>query len=54
MRVFARKALREFWEKHPDSEVQLATWYREATKANWKSPAENRNTPKQVFSRTRK
>jgi mRNA interferase HigB len=39
MRVFARKALRGFWEKHPDSEVQLAAWYREATKANWESPA---------------
>jgi mRNA interferase HigB len=32
--------LREFWEKHPDSEEQLATWYKEATKADWMSPAE--------------
>lgn len=40
MRVFARRPLREFWEKHPDSEEQLATWYKEATKANWTSPAE--------------
>lgn len=40
MRVFARKILREFWEKHPDSEEQLSTWYKEANKANWTSPAD--------------
>ncbi len=40
MRVFARKILREFWEKYPDSEEQLATWYKEATKADWTSPAD--------------
>jgi len=38
MRVIAKKILREFWGKYTDSEDQLKTWYREATKANWTSP----------------
>lgn len=40
MRVIAKRALREFWEKHPDSEQQLLAWYREASKADWNSPNE--------------
>lgn len=40
MRVFAKKILREFWEKHNDSEQQLKTWYKEASKAKWSSPTE--------------
>ena len=38
MRVIAKKILREFWEKYTDSEDQLKTWYKEASKANWDSP----------------
>lgn len=38
MRVFAKKILREFWGKHNDSEEQLKSWYKEAAKANWKTP----------------
>ena len=38
MRVIAKKVLREFWTKHPDSEQQLKAWYQEANSANWKSP----------------
>jgi len=38
MRVFAKKILREFWEKHTDSEHQLKTWYAEALKAKWETP----------------
>ena len=38
MRVVAKKILRYFWEKHTDSEDQLKTWYKEASKANWESP----------------
>ena len=37
MRVISRKTLREFWEKHSDSEEQLKSWYRETEKAYWKS-----------------
>ena len=40
MRVIAKKILREFWEKHNDSEEQLKTWFKEASRANWKSPSD--------------
>lgn len=40
MRVIAKKILREFWEKHADLEEQLKTWYKEASKANWKGPVD--------------
>lgn len=43
MRVIAKKILREFWIKHADSEQQLKTWYREASKAIWNNPAEIKN-----------
>lgn len=38
MRVIAKKTLRDFWEKHPDSEQQLKSWYQEADSATWKNP----------------
>jgi|SRR5579884_528650 mRNA interferase HigB len=38
MRVIARRALREFWEKHPDAEEALLAWFREAEAADWDSP----------------
>jgi mRNA interferase HigB len=38
MRVIAKKALREFWERQTDAEEQLKTWYKEASKAVWFSP----------------
>lgn len=38
MRVIAKKILREFLEKYTDSEQQLKTWYKEASKAVWESP----------------
>jgi mRNA interferase HigB len=38
LRVIARKTLRDFWEKHPDSEQQLKAWYQEAENAQWKGP----------------
>ncbi len=40
MRVIAKKILRKFWEKHRDSENQLKTWYKEASKATWTNPSE--------------
>ena len=27
MRVIAKKALRDFWERHPDAEEPLLAWY---------------------------
>jgi len=38
MRVIAKKILREFWLKQNDSQQQLRTWYKEASKANWSTP----------------
>jgi mRNA interferase HigB len=38
VRVIARRALREFWETHPDSEQALRAWYHDARKADWRSP----------------
>ncbi|MFO7843217.1 MAG: type II toxin-antitoxin system HigB family toxin [Bacteroidales bacterium] len=37
-RIFAKSTLRKFWEKHPDSEQYLKTWYEIAIRSNWKSP----------------
>jgi mRNA interferase HigB len=38
MNIVAFRTLRAFYEKHKDCEQQLKTWYKEATRANWKSP----------------
>ncbi len=43
MRIIAKRILREFWEKHNDSEEQLKTWYKEASKASWENPMEIKN-----------
>ncbi len=42
MRVIAVAALRAFWghPNHRDSEEPLRAWYDEATKADWKQPAD--------------
>ncbi|MEX1189733.1 MAG: type II toxin-antitoxin system HigB family toxin [Bacteroidia bacterium] len=39
-RIIAKKTLREFWEKHADSEQYLKTWYETAINSSWKSPNE--------------
>jgi len=43
-RIIAKKTLREFWEKHADSEQYLKTWYETAKSTNWKSPNEIKET----------
>ncbi len=43
-RIIAKRTLREFWEKHADSEQYLKTWYETATNSNWKSPNEVKGT----------
>jgi mRNA interferase HigB len=37
MRIVSQKILREFWEKHADSEQQLKTWYHEVQDSLWKN-----------------
>ncbi|MBC7607008.1 MAG: type II toxin-antitoxin system HigB family toxin [Burkholderiales bacterium] len=38
MRAVAKKILIDFWENHSDCEQQLKSWFREASKAQWKNP----------------
>ena len=38
MRIIAKKILRDFWVRHPDSEQQLKAWFQETSKAEWTSP----------------
>ena len=40
MQVIAKKALREFWQKHPKSERPLSTWYKIVSNASWEKPAD--------------
>ena len=40
LRVISKKVLREFWQKHPECEQQLKSWYGEAESAIWKSPSD--------------
>jgi len=46
MNIVAFRTIRAFYEKHPECEQQLKTWYKEATTANWKSP----DDVKKIFS----
>jgi len=43
-RIISKKALREFWEKHADSEQYLKTWYETAKNSSWKSPNDIKQT----------
>jgi mRNA interferase HigB len=39
-RIFAKSTLRQFWEKYPDSEQYLKTWYDTAMSSDWKTPVD--------------
>jgi len=43
-RIFAKSTLRAYWEKHPDSEQYLKTWYDIAMSSDWKNPNEVKNS----------
>jgi len=43
-RIFAKSTLREYWEIHPDTEQYLKTWYDTAINANWRNPADVKQT----------
>ena len=43
-RIFAKSALREYWEKHPDTEQYLKTWYDTALNSDWRTPNEVKQT----------
>ena len=38
MRIIARRTLREFWERHPDSRQALQAWYHDVKRTVWKAP----------------
>jgi mRNA interferase HigB len=40
MRIIAIGTLRNFWRRHPDAETPLRVWYAEASRANWRGPAD--------------
>ena len=44
MRIIAISTLREFWGKHPQAETPLRSWYADASRANWKTPADIKAT----------
>jgi mRNA interferase HigB len=44
MRIIAKRALREFWERRPDAEEPLLAWYREVEKEDWDTPAKVKAT----------
>jgi mRNA interferase HigB len=39
MRIIAKRTLREFWERHPNTEEPLLAWYREVEQEDWDTPA---------------
>ena len=45
-RIFAKSTLREFWEKNPDSEQHLKTWFDTVMSSDWKSPNDLKKTYK--------
>ncbi len=40
MRVISKKTLREFWDKHPNSQQALESWFHESKNADWKNSGE--------------
>ncbi|MEI6276777.1 MAG: type II toxin-antitoxin system HigB family toxin [Prolixibacteraceae bacterium] len=43
-RIFAKSTLKEYWEKHPETEQYLKTWYDTAMNSEWRMPKEVRMT----------
>jgi mRNA interferase HigB len=44
MKVISRSALVQFWERHPEAETTLQTWYRTAKSSAWENFADVRKT----------
>ena len=40
MRIIALSTLRSFWERHPQARLPLQSWYFEALRAQWRTPAD--------------
>lgn len=44
MHVISRKALREFWQAHPDAKTSLTRWYKIVKSAEYQTLVELRET----------
>ncbi len=44
MHIISRKALREFWETHPDAESPLRQWEAVVRRADWRDWADLKMT----------
>ena len=44
MHIISRKALRQFWEKHPDAKNPLQRWYKIVRQTEFRNFAELRRT----------
>ncbi|MBS0523941.1 MAG: type II toxin-antitoxin system HigB family toxin [Proteobacteria bacterium] len=42
MQIIAKRALREFWLRHPAAETPLKLWYARAARARWLRPSDLR------------
>jgi mRNA interferase HigB len=40
MRIIAKKALKDFWEREPSTKGELEAWHAEAKNAEWARPAD--------------
>ena len=40
MRIIALATLRDFWNRHPDAEIPLRSWYTLASRSDWRRPAD--------------
>lgn len=43
-RIFSKSTLRTYWERHPEVEQYLKTWYDTAMNSDWKNPADVKQT----------
>ena len=39
MRIIAKRALRVFWERHPQAKGPLEAWHQEVARAEWAHPS---------------
>lgn len=44
MRIISKRRLQEFWERNPESEKALLSWYGIVKKVDWKNFSEVRET----------
>ena len=40
MRIIARRTLREYYERNPETKASLEAWYHEVKSIQWSSPAD--------------